>query len=121
MEPKFDKEFSESSNTDLSVDSLKGETTLRRALPYEQFEYVDVTFNAVEDADTDVLHTLKPPTPEDIDVQAVSWRFNGPPPECPCVYIDISSTRKVWGDGYIVVRSNVASAQCTLLLTVRRT
>lgn len=83
------------------------------ALPYTQFEYVSITFLSAN-TDMDVVHHLTPPTNEDIDYQVVRK-------DRTCdIYNDTSGTRRVWGTGYITVRSTAASAVVTLLLTVRR-
>lgn len=125
VEPRSDKLKterleSESSILDLDVKALKAETEARRARPFDQFEYVDVTFNAVANTDTDIIHTLEPPTPDDLDFQVVQWRFASAPAAAPVVYIDTSASRKQWSTGYLVLRCNVAAANATLLLTVRR-
>src|SRR5688572_13022210 len=112
---------SSSSNPDIDVEVLKSEIAAERARPFDQFEYVSVTFNSVANVDTDIQHSLNPPTPYDIDITPVQWRFGAAPAAAPVAYIDISATRKAWGAGYIVLRCNVASAEATLLLTVRRT
>lgn len=103
----------------LDLQALKGEVGVRRALPYAQYEYVSVTFNATANADTDIRHNLQPPTAEDIDWQVVGLEFSSAPATIPIVYRDASATRRPWGDNFLVLRSNVSSLTATLLLTVR--
>lgn len=93
---------------------------LDESLPYGQYEYVDVVFNATANANTEVRHTLKPPTPELVDYTVVGYKFTSAPGTVPVIYRDNSATRRPWGRGYIVLRSNVSSLNATLLLTVRR-
>lgn len=87
--------------------------------PIAQFEYVTVTFNATANADTTIVHTLRPPTPDDVDYEVVRWNFGSAPATTPVLYVDSSGSKRAWGDGYIVLRCNIASASVTLRLTVR--
>lgn len=126
MEPKsarfqVERRESSSSNPNIDVDVLKSEIATERARPFDQFQYLDVTFNSVANGNTDIAHNLNPPTVDDIDVQVVRWKFAAAPAAAPVIYYDTSATRKAWGNGYLVVKCNVASAVATLLLTVRRT
>ena len=83
--------------------------------PYVEYQYVDVTFPSGANTNYDIPHALSPPTPEDIDFVVVKK-------DRACdIYYDATGTRRAWGDTYIVLRSSVASAVVTLLLTVRRT
>jgi hypothetical protein len=95
--------------------------SLRSQLPVAQFEYVDVTFNATANANTDIRHSLSPTNPDEVDYVVVGWRFASAPATTPVIYRDTSATRRAAGTGYIVLRCNVASATATLLLTVRPT
>lgn len=104
---------------DLDIPTLKAENALRRSSPYAQFQYLTVTFNSTANANTDIRHTLQPPTPEDVDFQVVGFEFTSAPATVPVVYRDSGATRRVWGEEYIVLRCNVASAVVRLLLTVR--
>lgn len=85
-----------------------------KSVPYVDFEYVTVTFPTAN-TDYDIIHHLKPPTPEDVDYHLV--RANA---VCG-LYNDTSGTRRVWGNGYITLRSSTALVTVTILLTVRRT
>lgn len=105
---------------DLDVSALKAETVTRRGQPFAQYQYIDVEFNSTADANTEIRHALTAPDPEDIDFQVVRWNFSSAPATAPVVYRDSAANRRVWSDGYIVLRCNTASASCTLLLTVRR-
>lgn len=86
---------------------------LKEGAPHTAFQYVNVTFLGA-DTDYDVVHSLDPPTTEDIDYVVVRADRS------TNIYHDYSGTRRAWGTGYIVVRSSAASAQVTLLLTIRR-
>jgi hypothetical protein len=103
------------------LESLKTQAALGTRLPFVQYQYVDVTFNAVADVNTEIQHKLTPATPEDIDFIVVRVNFAAAPAAAPVVYRDSSATRRPWGQGYIVLRANVAALSCTLLLTVRQT
>lgn len=87
-------------------------TNSDRLQPWSQWQIVDVTFNATANADTSVLHDLSPVDPEAINYIVLRKG------QAADVYHDTSGTRKKWGQGYILLRSNVASAKVTLLLTV---
>lgn len=82
--------------------------------PYAQYQRVDITFPSTANQDTVVRHSLRPTSPDDVEYHVVSQDRAG------SVYNDHASTRKVWGDGFIIVRSSVASLKATLLLTVPR-
>ncbi|HYE17350.1 MAG TPA: hypothetical protein VEA69_02840 [Tepidisphaeraceae bacterium] len=101
------------------LEAAKAAAATRQLIPYAQYEYVDVVFNAVADTDTDIKHSLSPPTPEDIDYQVVNWEYDAAPTAAPVVYRDSSATRRPWGAGYIVLRCNEDAVRATLLLTVR--
>lgn len=83
-----------------------------RTQPWAQWEIVNVTFNATANVDTQIDHTLTPPTPEHVNY--IVLRSNG----AQSIYHDATGTRRPWGAGYLILRSNVASAKATLLLTV---
>lgn len=87
---------------------------LSRGVAYGQYQYVEVTFNSTPDTDTIVRHQLNPATPEDVDYQVVKKN------QACDVYDNQGLDRRPWGDGFIVLRSTVASATVVLLLTTRR-
>jgi hypothetical protein len=111
--------FKESAAPDAALAQAKLDATVRSMVPFAQYEYVDVTFNAVADADTDIRHSLRPLTPEGIDFQVVGINFASAPAAAPVIYRDTAAARRPWGTGYIVLRANVAALSATLLLTVR--
>jgi hypothetical protein len=83
-------------------------------LPLTSYEFVTVTFGSSANADTDVIHHLSPPTPEDIEYLVVKK-------DRACdIYNDQSGTRRAWVSGRITVRASVASAVVRFLLFVRR-
>lgn len=84
-----------------------------------QFEYKDVNFNASANNDTIIPHSLTPATPEDVDYEVVRWNFASAPATAPVAYVDTSGSRRPWGQGYIVLRSNVANATATIRMSVR--
>lgn len=88
--------------------------------PFGMFEYVDVVFNATANNDTMIRHALAPSDPEGVDWQVVRIELPSAPGTVPVVYRDGSASRRPWGDGYIVLRSTVASLKATLLLTTRQ-
>ncbi len=103
-----------------SLDWLKTwSADIKRARAFTQYQYVDVVFNATANADTDIVHTLKPPTVDSLDWEVVGVNFAAAPAAAPVIYRDTSATRRPWGNGYLVLRSNVASLSVTLRLTVR--
>ena len=81
--------------------------------PTRQFEYVDHTFGTA-DADRDIRTILRPTNPDDLDYVLVRADRS------TNIYHDQSATRKVWGKGYVILRSSAANAVCKILLTVRR-
>lgn len=81
--------------------------------PAVQFEYVDVTFSSAN-TDYDIRTTLRPSDPDGI------LYFLVKADRATLIYNDQSASRKVWASGYIILRSSVANANCTLLLTIRR-
>ncbi len=83
-----------------------------RLQPWAQWEEVDVVFSATPDTDTIVQHSLTPPDPEHVNYMPIRKS------QAADVYHDGTGTRKPWGAGYIVLRSPVANARVTLLLTV---
>lgn len=80
--------------------------------PWGQWEIVDVTFNSSANVDTAVPHSLSPQVDEQIYYTPLRKA------QAADVYHNIAGTRKPWGAGFILLRSNVASAKVTLLLTV---
>ncbi len=83
-----------------------------RLQPWAQWEEVDVVFSSTANADTNIPHSLLPPSPEHIHY--IPLRKG----QAADVYHDSTGTRKPWGTGYIILRSTVANAKVTLLLTV---
>jgi hypothetical protein len=106
-------------SSDSGLAQARVEVSLRATIPYAQYEYVDVSFNATEDTDTDIRHGLQPPDPEDVDFQVVRVNAAATPTQAYMVYRDTSATRRPWGTGYVVLRANEAALSVTLLLTVR--
>lgn len=86
-------------------------TTLREHAPHAQYEVVDVVFGSAY-TDVEVRHKLQPPTPEHVDYVVLRQSQAG------AIYHDVSVTRKAWQDGIIYLRSNIAGARATLLLSV---
>lgn len=80
--------------------------------PWAQYEEVEVEFSATADADTQIAHSLQPPTVEHISYIPIRKA------QAVDVYHDNSGTRTAWGTGYIILRATVASAKVRLLLTV---
>ena len=80
---------------------------------YIKFEYVDVTFGSAN-VDKDIRTSISVASPDDIDYQLVKSD------RATILYNDQSSTRKVWQDGYVILRSSVANANCRILLTAKR-
>ena len=95
----------------VQLDELR--TEVERNTPYSAYEYVTVTFGSAN-TDRDIRHSLRPLSPENIHYQLVESDRS------TTIYHDQTGTRRAWGPGYIVLRSSVASAVVTLLLTVPR-
>ena len=95
------------------------EQEIERRSPYASSQYVNVTFNAIADNDTIITHDLIVEDPEDVDYEVVRWQFPGVPGTVPVVYVDSGPARRVWNQGYIVLRCNVGSAKAQIRLSVR--
>lgn len=95
-----------------SINRPDGE--LLNGSPFGQYQYVDVVFSSTPNADTVVRHSLDVVSPENINYIPVKLNAAG------VVYNDQSATRKLWGQGFIVLRASVASLKAKLLLTVER-
>ncbi len=85
-----------------------------QASPYFSFEYVEVTFGAAN-TDLDIRHGIATASPDNIQYTLVRAD------RATSIYNDQSATRKPWNDGYVILRSSVANANCRILLTVKRT
>lgn len=90
---------------------------LSKSVPYTRFEFVPVTFNSVANTDTDIVHNLGT---DEVDYQVIGFAFVIAPGTTPCIYRNIAGSARPWGPNYIILRSNVANVQATLLLTARR-
>lgn len=88
-----------------------------KSTPFTKFQYLDVTFNSVANTDTDIAHDLNT---DEVDWQVVGLKFVIAPGTTPCIYRNIAGSARPWGRNYLILRSNVASVQATLLLTARR-
>lgn len=86
-------------------------TLLKERTPYAQYELVDVEFGDAYQ-DTEVRHSLQPPTPEHVEYLIVKQAQAG------TVYHDLAATRKPWTAGVLRLRSNITGARATLLLSV---
>ena len=102
------------------ISLTKLDPALERGLPFAQYQYVDVTFNATANVDTDIRHTLTTADPYAVRYLPINWQFGAAPAAAPGAYIDTSGSRKAWGAGYIVLRCNVAAAKARLLLFLER-
>jgi hypothetical protein len=91
---------------------------INRGVPFGQYEFVDVTFNSTANGDTEVKHSLILGDPEAVRIIPVSWNFSSTPADPPYVWRNIASTRRPWGEGYVILKCNIASAQARLLLVV---
>lgn len=94
---------------------------LTKSTPVQQWQYVSVTFNANANGDTDIPHRLKVTDPYAVDFQVLNLKLTAAPGTVPVVYRNMAGTARPWQNNFLVLRSNVASLQCDLLLTVRRT
>ena len=86
---------------------------IKNFTPVVDWQYIEVTFGSAN-TDYDIRHNLTPANPEEILYQVVRAD------RATAIYHDQTGTRKAWGTGYIILRSSVASAKVTLLLTIRR-
>lgn len=85
-----------------------------QSTPFTNFEYLEVTFGSAN-TDKDIRTNLRVASPDDLSYILVKA-------DRSCmVYNDQSSTRKVWQEGYIVLRCTAASANCRILLFAKRT
>lgn len=82
--------------------------------PFIKYEFVEVTFGSAN-TDKDIRTTLRVANPDDLNYQLVKAD------RACAIYNDQSSTRKAWQDGYVILRCSVASANCRILLTAKRT
>lgn len=91
-----------------NLDLLKGS-------PFSQYQRVTVTFPSTPNTDLVVNHKLSNvANPESIEYHPTKLSAAG------IVYNDQSASRKPWTTSYIVLRSNVASLQATLVLAAPR-
>ena len=97
----------------MAKDLTRLEHDIEDAAPAVRFEEIEVTFGSAN-TDKDLTHSLRPTNPENIRYQVVNAD------RATSIYHDQSATRKPWGHGYIILRSSVASAKVTLLLTIPR-
>lgn len=88
-----------------------GREQLDRRSPIGRWQVITKTFTAAN-TDTVVVHQLPTPKAEMVDYEVL--RSNAP---CTISH-DGNADRKPWGDGYIVLRSDVAPVEVDLRLTV---
>lgn len=81
------------------------------------FQFKDVIFNGTAHADTEITHDLNAAVPEDVRAIPVSWEFLTLPVDPPYIYRNAAANARPWGDGYIILRCNIASAVVRMLLT----
>jgi hypothetical protein len=81
------------------------------SVPFSRFQYVDVVFG---DADTDVVveHQLQTTDPEAVNYEVVRADRAG------FVYHDQTASRRLWGTGFVLLRSSVADLSVRLRLTL---
>lgn len=83
--------------------------------PWAQYERVTVTFPATPNTDLVIrYHQLTPIDPTVVEYYTLKKSAAGN------IYNDYSASRKPWKPGFIILRSDVASLQATLLLTAPR-
>lgn len=90
------------------------EARIAGVTPVAQYQVVTVTFPATPGLDKIVRHKLNVENPNDIYVTVLRQSVAG------SVYEDKTATRKPWQQGYIVLRSDAANWQGTLMLSVLR-
>jgi hypothetical protein len=114
--PTSDKGPKGLSRVELEAAFARNLGPINRGLPFGQYEFVDVTFNSTANGDTEVKHSLVISDPEAVRVIPVTWSFASTPLESPYIWRNSASTRRPWGQGYIILRCNLASAQARILL-----
>lgn len=83
--------------------------SIRDSIPYVGHQYVTVRFTTA-DTDLDISHSLKGKDPEAVAYHVVRA-------DRPCnVYQDLSSSRRPWGTGFIILRCSTANATVRILL-----
>lgn len=96
------------------VKELEGVDRKRDA--FGEFQFKDVIFNGTAHADTEISHDLRPATPDGIRIIPVTWEFLTLPVDPPYIYRNMASNARPWGEGYIILRCNLASAAVRMLL-----
>lgn len=96
------------------------DSDLNHSAPWSGWQRIPVTFNSTANADTIIKHNLEPPDPETVEWLCASVSLMAAPGTIPVVYRDSAAAAKPWGANYIVLRSNVASLQATLILLIPR-
>lgn len=96
------------------------QSDVRKFTPGVDFEYVDVKFPSSTNVDVVVQTRLRSDNPDNIIYTVVGLDFFTAPTTTPCIYKDVSATRHVWQNGFIVLRSNVASFTAHLRLELKR-
>lgn len=85
--------------------------TLRKHTPFAQYEEVSVLF-ADAYTDTEIPHSLLPPTPEHINYEVIAQAQAGQ------IFHDMSFDRVPWREGVIRLQSSVTNARVKLRLSV---
>ena len=88
-----------------------------RGLPFGQFQYVDVTFPDVANADLNITHEMTLDATDRVRWIVVSARSSSTPVPY-VIYEDTSTTRRAWGKRNIILRCTQPSVKVTLLLVV---
>lgn len=101
------------------IQDLEQTAKLRDA--FGQFQFKNVTFNGTAHGDTEITHDLSPADPETVRFIPVMWEFLTLPVDPPYIYRPGAANRKSWGDGYIILRCNIASAVVRMLLCTEST
>lgn len=98
------------------MDKAVSETDLRTYVWADAWEFVDVTFPTVANTDLVIRHKLGPAVPGSVHYQVVRQSTPGTVYEAPTGTV---GARK-WTSDYIVLRSDTASWNGRLVLTLAR-
>lgn len=95
-----------------ALEQAQFDASLRGQTPFASYQILDVTFSTNAGVDTEILHTLAPPTPDHIGWLVLRRSQPGNVYRAPGV---------LWDTGYVKLRSSVPGLVTTLLLFVTKT
>jgi len=96
------------------------QTDHKNSTPAYAYEYVNVTFPSVAHQELSIATKLRPSDPENIEYAVVGFYSKLTPSYAPIIYKDVSTTKRPWQAGEVILKCSVPSVSCILLLTIPR-